>query len=789
MAAGTLAIQDPDLLRSASHRNMATHLTGPFSVGAVDSAVEITAAGRVQITSTTREPLIVAAPSSPLDEFGLRLGARVDPDGAARVLPSIEFARYSEAGGFLPVHRPEVAAAARTAAPFTIALTLARIAADGTETAVPSAQIAGLIEARIIEGTLGRLIYILGSEKSRLRRQAREITAMRILSLAHDDALDRIGADLGVARFADQIRFDAAQKQIVTDVRKDAGGNAVPEPDDEYRRRLAIYGRLLVSSQSRVMEMLNGPGKVADPNTGLLSGLGLAKRFRVIDADNEFAFAIQLISSGGSQFRSNFLDYVRKVHLVHLENIPSENLAHSQRFLPQAEKDRANQLRARLRQAYAFPSGAAIAPALAAALDRLGRCVQELGIAGTRQIFRAQDAGAGSRFELGLGAELRPLTAAQLNQMRNRLLSPNRPTSADAEVEGLLRGMTPLAPSDDAEGRWLHEACGLQTLHRVNAQRVYVSHLPTSGLVIAGPSDVALGTQAQLEARFHAPLDPGSNAVLLEGTSAALQEWTAGGGQAWTVLTDVQEQARWNQAAPRQAGDPALGIFRAAGLPAIETPAPVVAALKRLPSELIQTISLAPAQAQRILAGNTSAADELVKLARILRNNNLSSVLPLITAPNEVVLVVGVIGLPEAGINLSERRATGFRWYVVPIQGSGGQIKAVGSRTVFLPRGPGLFALVTVGYARRGLTDPYEFRIELAEAERINLFQYEFLMNLLDHVFPIGIEVNTFSIRKLHVDLDGDGNAEPLPPSISRTFRKFRRQRHRGEAGVTIEGG
>jgi len=788
VAAVTLQIQDPDLLRSASHLNMRAHLTGPFSVGAVDSPVQITAAGRVEISRTTREPLVVAAPLGSLDQFGLKLGATLNPGGAASVLPSLEFALYSEAGAFLPLFRPEVAAATRIAAGFTIALTLTKVGADGTETAVPAAEIAALIEVRIIEGVFGRLIYILGAEKARLRRQAREVTAMRTLTLARDDALDRIGADLAAPRFADQIRFDAAQKQIVTDVRKDAQGNPVSETDDEYRRRLAIYLPLLLSSRSKVLEMLNGPGKDADPNAGLLSGLGLAGRFRVIDANNKFAFAVHIISSGGSQFRDNFLDYVRKVHLVHLENIPSENLVHSQRFMPQAEKDRANQLRARLRQSYTFPSGAAIAPALATALDRLGRSVRELGITGTRQIFRAQDANAGSRFELGLGAELRLFTATQLNQMRNKLLSSNRPASVDLEVEALLRGMTPLAPSDDPDGRWLHEACGLRTVHRVSNQRVYVSHLPTSGLVITGPSEAPLGAQAQLEARFHAPLDPGSNAVLLAGMNAALQQWTAGGGQAWTILTDAQAQARWEASAPRQAADPALGVFRAAGLPAIETPAPVVTALKRLPPELVQTISLAAPQAQQILAGNAAAADELVKLTRILRNNNLASALPLITGANEVALVVGVIGLPEAGINLSERRATGFRWYVVPIQGSGGQIKAVGSRTVFAPQGPGITAVVTVGYARRGLTDPYEFRVELPEAVRINLLQYEFLMNLLERVFPIGVEINTFSIRKLHVDLDGDGNAEPLPPTISRTFRKFRRQRHRGEAGVTIEG-
>jgi len=60
-------------------------------------------------------------------------------------------------------------------------------------------------------------------------------------------------------------------------------------------------------------------------------------------------------------------------------------------------------------------------------------------------------------------------------------------------------------------------------------------------------------------------------------------------------------------------------------------------------------------------------------------------------------------------------------------------------------------------------------------------------MNLLNQAHPIGVEVNTFSIRQRHVDLDGDGVAEPLPPAIARTFRQFRRRRHRGEVGVPIE--
>jgi hypothetical protein len=47
--------------------------------------------------------------------------------------------------------------------------------------------------------------------------------------------------------------------------------------------------------------------------------------------------------------------------------------------------------------------------------------------------------------------------------------------------------------------------------------------------------------------------------------------------------------------------------------------------------------------------------------------------------------------------------------------------------------------------------------------------------------------VNTYAIRQDHVDLDGDGNGEPLTPTISKTYRAFRRRRHRGEVAMTLD--
>ena len=60
-------------------------------------------------------------------------------------------------------------------------------------------------------------------------------------------------------------------------------------------------------------------------------------------------------------------------------------------------------------------------------------------------------------------------------------------------------------------------------------------------------------------------------------------------------------------------------------------------------------------------------------------------------------------------------------------------------------------------------------------------------MNALDQTYPIGVEVNTYAIRQRHVDLDCDGSPDPLTPTVSKTYRAFRRRRHRGQVAVTLD--
>ncbi|MDZ8258025.1 hypothetical protein [Nostoc sp. ChiQUE01b] len=806
---------DPDLWRSASHRHQIQHLTAPFAAGATNTRVAISNAGVIDVTQfpgeLLREPLLLITLTKAINTHRLKVEAVLNSTNPPTPLQPLEFAAYSEVGAALPLYRPPVNSNTQIASGFTITLTVTEFVSeqDTTGTTISPEIINQRLEAHLLQGLMGRMLYLLTAEKQRIRRQAREIVAMRSLILARDNALDRLGADLGVPRFVDFLRFRQPEPgqapaifnrfkfgelrfgsgfsgEIITEPR--------PEPDEEYRRRLAIYQPFLVPHRRQVVKLLNGYGTDTDPNRGLLSQLGFQRRFDIIEEGNDFGVAIHLIAVGDIELRTKFLDYIRNVYLI----LPNRNVAtdqlHQNRPLPQARKQKIEQLRTSLNQAFTFETNAAIAPMLATTLDLVGRCRQALGITTPWQVVRTQDSrvqanGGSSRYELGLGVEVTLPTAAELNQMAAQRTNPNRPR-ADAEIEGLIQTMTPRSPNDDPEGRWLLEPCGIKTAHRTPGDRLYLSHLPTFGMEITGSANVATGNSTAFTARYNAPGDPGSNFVLATGLAAALTAWTTAGNAPWTVLSDTD--ARTVRGRAQVPGFAVRQILEASGLPTSDTPEKLTAVIQQLnlapedggiPEDLFETIRLPTALATSILAGQDSAKASLRTLVRLLRQNGLSSALPLMTGSNEMVLVVGVTNLPGVGVNLSERRSSGFRWYVIPIYPSVSKhvIGTTGSRTQLTANSPGLLAVIAVGYARRGLVDPYQFRVQLPEDAVLSLQQYEFLMNLLQHLHPLGIEVDTFAIRQNNVDLDGDGNAEPLQTNVSQTYRQFRRSRYRGE--------
>jgi hypothetical protein len=1107
-----------DFRRAGSLGNMTEHLTAPFAAGAVSSVPPLDATGKVDVTSTTREPVLLVAPRAPLDRNALVVEATV-PSGGGTATVTLTFAPYTEAEAFVPVYVPGVDANGRAAA-FSITLKANEVAPNGTKSSVPAADLRKRLSLQLVEGILGRTLFLLGAEKARIRRMGREIAAMRMLGRARDDALDRHGRELAVPRFADRLDYDKVKNEVFS--------RRAREPDADYRRRLGLYRRLFLRSFGEVERMLNGSGAVADPNAGAIGELAnkmpaasralYQNRFRVIERNNDFAVAIHIVAAGKPEYRTNFFEFVRRVHLIWPKT--SGDQIHKDRFLPNGKgmrREEEERLRLGMRSLFSFGSfeagvEPAVAPLLAGALIRAARCVKALGGPSPWPLFRAQRADAGSRYELGLGVAAKRLLANELNslasahaQLKNADPEFNQipdPDPADprakAETKALLKGMMPASSATDPDGLWLLEPCGLRTVHRVPRETApwditYLSHFPTHGLTITeknpvpfvelggwtelatgrfnggsgqtavaayerdrgagrvwtvgsqttlvgqteqttwgqswthvvgarlstGQSDellfydrksgklaiyettvaglaatpvaseanigtkwtdvVPLGSTGQIifydresgdvaayevgylganqailnkikvtsgwrkgwtqltpvesasgdadlffydrltgegalyelqkngnlilrksisglrttwtdivhgwfggsfrgegllfydqaagevevydsdlqvvnrqsnlpktwsklvpgeyvageltelfvyervtgrgeiwlvdqsgelslykssntfpkskayeiEARYHAPGDPGQNVVLAHGLASALGRWTAGGGTAWSVLTDAQVATEWQKAAALPANHPALAVFRQAGLPGMADPVPLVTALAKTPPpvapELLDTILLPQALSQSILAGNQQAINDLKGILGLLKDERLTSAFAFATTSNDVLLVVAVVPLPVAGTNLYEAPSTAFRWYVVPLEGQPGVIRATGARTEYAPAEEGLCALVAVAYARRGLTDPYEFRVELPDGALLSLEQYEWLMNLLDHAHPAGVRVNTYSIRRSHVDLKGDGNVYALDPNISRTYRAFQRPRQRGETSVTLK--
>ena len=770
---------DPDPLRAASLEHMAGHLPGPFAAGAVRHEIELDSTGRARVGRTgpgswsPREPLVVLALRQDLGADSWQVGARLDPSGANRDLGSVYFDPYTEAGAALLVYRPEVDAVARTVQPFVLALR----AFDAGGSELSPARLNEHFKLIVIEGVLGRLLFAVAAEKARLRREARLIGTVRKLETAAGDSLDRIGEELGVPRFTERLEFSAGQIATSTERERDA----------DYRRRLGVYRGFQLSTRRRLLELLNGPGAATDPNRGPLGGLGLAERFSVAEDDNPFAVAVIVVASGpnvarAAEIRDAFLSSLRETHLI----APALDVDRN-RFAPSVVLERDQAERELLRTRFRWSSSQRIAPMLAAALGRVARCLIALGAGPRWRVLRAQQ-NSGSRYQLGLGIELALPQAVVLNRIAARVPSAIATATLDEDTRALLRSMSPTSAALDPEARWLFEPCGLRTVHRLDAGRVYLSHLPQFGLALSGPTAVSTAGGQELEANYHAPGDPGLNAVLVDGLARANAAWTHGGEPAWTVLPAASEAALLAGLVPLPAASEA--VIRQAGFTLAFDLARLVTTLPNVPDALLAYLEL-PAGLTTAVATTTGAADtvlvdRLARLRETLQSSAFASAMFVQTSAGQLLLVVSVIGLPQVGSNLSSRRATGFRWYSVPIFGAQAQIAAVGSKTRFTPTGTGITAVVALGYARQGLTDPYEIRIELPRTARLDLRQYEFLMNILGHSYPIGVEINTYSLRQGNVDLDGDGAAEPLPPAVSRTYRPFRRKRHLGQRGVPV---
>ncbi|MER6364372.1 hypothetical protein [Kitasatospora sp. NPDC001527] len=746
---------------AAAHRAMADHLPAPLRAAVQDEPLPLTAAdGRLtgRLPAGPGRPLILAGAGRDLAERGLRLTATV----AGTALPPLLIAPYTEADALRPL---PLGATWPPGAPFELAA--AWLDGDGTARPLPAAEAADLLRVRCLAGTTARLLYVLGAPKAEIRRTARQIAASRTLTGARSGALDGLGAELGAPRFAERLT-----------VRPDgAAVEPAREGDEDYRARLAVLRPWAVPSPQGLAGLLNG----AAGEGGALARFAVPAPFGVEDSANGLAMAFRVVAPGGEADRLAVLDQVRAVHLV--QPGPDGDAVHAARPRSADRRARDEQLRAALRTGWTFADRAAVRPALArglaAALVRLAACRRALGLAAPGTVLRVQDAAGGSRYELGVGADLTPLTAAELTALAARLRAPGPAVdpSVAPEIRALIAELRPPAdPADDPDGRWLLAPCGLATVHRLAEDRLFVSHLPLHGMAVDLDADL-------LRARYAARQDERTHAVLGDGLAAALRAW-APDGAGTAVPADRAAAVQRLRAEAQQLGaaDPAVAAFRAAGLPAVANPVPALEQLPSLPAELYTVITLPGQLGTDLLAGRAEAVARLRRLVGLLRDQWLVSALPVVLAPaggvRTLALVLGAVPLPQVGTNLNRRRAVGFRWQTVPLRGSLTLSATTGPGTTVRTADGGAGVVVALGYARRRRTDPYEFSVDLPGGT-LGHREYEALMNLLDRVHPAGIAVDTSPIRRGRVVLGSGPDPTPLSPEQSRLYRDYRPGRGR----------
>ena len=295
-----LAFLHPDPARSAAHESMFAHLSGPFTGGAVETTLVIDSTGVARVDFRSRLPLLLVSLRQTVGAEELVCTVRITQSSGEIVAPVVvRFAPYTEAGASVLAYRPGAASIVRDlATPFDVRLE-AGPASD-------AASLRDRFAVRVVEGNMARLLYVIGSEKMRLRRQANELSAMRRVFEARSNALDSLGAELGVPRFNARLAWDPALR-TPTIVRQ-------READAPFGARLSIYRPFLRASRRAVDHALNGPG-VGD-NAGLPSRVGVRHRLTIAEPDSELLAGVRLVSAPDDAPRTAFLAHLRQAVLL-----------------------------------------------------------------------------------------------------------------------------------------------------------------------------------------------------------------------------------------------------------------------------------------------------------------------------------------------------------------------------------------------------------------------------------------------------------------------------------------
>lgn len=734
----------------------ASELIGPLQTAATPQPVPLQplasapAPGQAQavVDVATRYPLVLFTLLTDLagETLTVTPGVRT-PAAPPQAQPVVTFAPYSAAGTALVAAVP-AADDQGTAGPFTVLAQGTRTAAGGSPVVGLSAQeLAATVRVDLVQGVLGRLLTVLLDEKSRIRRTAREIRAMRALDRASGSALDRIGIDLSCPRFCDELFWDATRSSPATRPLQPPGAR---EDDASYRARLRILRGIRLPSTPWIDSAVNGPGAAGTPGSGLMAEAGLAARVAVDETVNPQLLAMRLVAPDGTGSLTTLFDAIRRVHLIWPAGSTTGDTLHGQRLLPPDAVARVRLQRSAL-AAWQLPDSQPVAPAQAAALTRLNDLCVRLGARPWPRLLAGQSDTGGSRFELGLGALLAAPVAVQLDAA----------VSAAADLKD--PALTPRARSADPAGTWLLEAAGLRTAEQGSDGTVFVSTTAMGPLVLdVGPGPEA-ATPLTLAARLVSAADPDHDVPVAEVIRAL----------AAAQLTPVAAPAALLAAARPTTTvpglDAALASRRAPGVTVVEDFRRQLAAVS---ARDYAVFDLGAARTAAVIAQPT----QLSPLFTLAADAGASSVVGLATATGTLALMFGVAGLPLAGSNLAAQHTLIHRWQAralgtfAPVS-----LRSRRGQSVTVPfAGQGISVVTCVVSRRTGANEPYEWRPALPDGVLLTLRQYEHLLNIVELVTPVGVRADTFAIRRQHVDVDGSGKATGLTPDAARSYRHYR---------------
>ena len=741
----------------------ASALTVPYAAGMRTRTVPLSG-GAFAVEGPLREPVVLVRLRRPLADEAVVVRPTVGGDAQPQVL----FGPFSAEGTMLPLFRPTLAAGSDGTGDITVAVTVHRVAGDQRYRLRPAAGVAlnaaasaELVEALVMEGRFARLLYLGTLGGQRAIRMARDIAASRHRTLSHSRGLDDLGLGHGVPRTTGQ-----------------------PETDERYRSRLAIYTQWRLPTPAGFAMALNGPGEESDPNRGLPAEFGIGARFRIVEETNELALAVKLVAVGGEGETQlvRFHEALRAGILLDLEHVTSP-------FVPATRRQNDEAVRTNLRSQLTRPTGPGrpqfMTRLTATTLDRAVRLIRALGNDDKVLLEQAYDPTAGSRYELGLGVDLGAFSQAQLEAMADRV---DDVADGEGELARLAQSLAPRSFEDDPVGRWLFEPCGFRTVQALSTPAVYLSPLPIHGQLLDGPNELGRGDDGAYRVRL---VDSGGSFgrhPLAEVAAAAVSGVFADRGLAPVPpALSPDELAGALEAlagAPDSPPLPArLDAAAAAGVVTVEAKALAAQLVTGFNLDLVVGFTMSGADLTALGSG-AALRDALIERIDALGEAGFYTVRSVWDGAR-LVLLAAVAQLPGAAGKVGEPPPAAYRWYTTrvpaPIPGSGHPLAIIQPRGgVTTVRGtlPGVGLLVCLSYARRGLADPFEVRVELPDPDTVlSLDQYGFVMNLLEHLYPLGIEINTFDIRRRHVDVDGDGEPEFLTSRASRSYHRYRHRR------------